>query len=193
MTSSPVDFPESLPPGIRRTLAWLSTERGHRVLWWTIGILLGLTFLAFLAVGANGPADPSFAGEEAAALRLTAADGTEQVHCVLVADDDAERARGLMERTDLGKHAGMAFVYQADVDHGFYMKNTPMPLTVAWYRADGSFVSAADMEPCLEPGRECPTYRPAGRYRLAVEVPKGRGPALGIGPGSKAAVAGACA
>lgn len=163
------------------------------MLWWTIGVLLGLTFLAFLAVGANGPTDPSFAGVDGAALRLTAADGTEQVHCVLVADDGTERARGLMGRTDLGVHAGMAFVYDVDVDHGFYMKNTPMPLTVAWYRADGTFVSAADMDPCLEPGRECPTYFPADRYRMAVEVPRGRAPALGIGPGSKAAMAGACA
>jgi uncharacterized membrane protein (UPF0127 family) len=163
------------------------------VLWWTIGVLLGLTFLAFLAVGANGPTDPSFAGVDGAALRITAADGTEQVHCVLVADDGTERARGLMGRTDLGVHAGMAFVYQEDVDNAFHMKNTPMALTVAWFRGDGTFVSAAEMDPCPPIAAECPRYRPAGAYRMAVEVPRGRAPALGIGPGSKAAMAGACA
>ncbi|HVF75938.1 MAG TPA: DUF192 domain-containing protein [Acidimicrobiales bacterium] len=193
MTSSPVELPESLPPGLRRTLAWFSTETGRRALWWIIGVLLALTFLGFLAVGANGPADPTFAGEESVALRVTAADGREQVHCVLVADDAEERARGLMERTDLGPYAGMAFVYQSDVDHGFHMKNTPLPLTVAWYRADGSFVSSADMDPCPQAVVSCPPYKPAGAYRIAVEVPKGRAGALGIGPGSKAAVASACA
>ncbi len=175
-------------------LAWLATETGRKAMWWTLGVLFALTLLAFLAVGANGPDDPSFEGEQSAALRVTAADGATQVHCVLLADEDHERAKGLMERTDLGEHAGMAFVYDTDTSNRFYMHNTPMPLTIAWFAADGSFVSSADMDPCLEgPASDCPRFSAATPYRLAVEVPKGRAPALGIGPGSKAAVAGACA
>ena len=189
---SSTDLPESIPPGARRLLAWLETDTGRRALWWTLGLLLGLTFLGFLAVGANGPADPHLEGEDAVALRVTAPDGSVQVHCVLVADEPSERARGLMERTDLGGFAGMAFVFDKDEENGFHMRNTPMPLTVAWFAGDGSFVSAADMDPCLDPAARCPQYRPTGRYRLAVEVPRGKAAGLGIGPGSKAAVAGAC-
>lgn len=175
-------------------LTWLATETGRRALWWALGLLFGLTLLAFVAVGANKPKDPSLKDAEQAALRVTAADGTVKVHCVLVADEPDERARGLMERADLGGKAGMAFVFPADTDSAFYMANTPMPLTVVWYAADGSYVSAADMDPCLQgPPDACPRHRPAGRYRLAVEVPKGQAPAAGLVPGSKAAMAGRCA
>ncbi|HEX9968649.1 MAG TPA: DUF192 domain-containing protein, partial [Acidimicrobiales bacterium] len=112
--------------------------------------------------------------------------------CVLVADDTEERRRGLMEVTDLGKHAGMVFLFQADSQNGFWMRNTPMPLTVAYYDAAGRFVSSADMQPCNDTPR-CPGYEPAGPYRTAVEVPRGKAPGHGIGPGSKIAVGGACA
>ncbi|HEX9969003.1 MAG TPA: hypothetical protein VGB03_02605, partial [Acidimicrobiales bacterium] len=100
MSTGSLDLPESVPPGLRRFLEPFGTERGRRVLWWALGALLVLTFFAFLAVGANGPDDPSFepaaaaagagaaapVGDEAA-LRITSAGGKEQVACVLVADD----------------------------------------------------------------------------------------------------------
>lgn len=195
MTTGSLDLPESVPPGLRRTLEFLATETGRRVLWWVLGALAVLTFFAFLAVGANGPADPTFevgAGAEGTALRIKATDGKEQEVCVLVADDVEERRRGLMEVTDLGEHAGMAFLFQEDAESGFWMRNTPMPLTVAYYDAANRFVSSADMEPCTDtPG--CPGYKPARPYRTAVEVPRGKAPGLGIGPGSSIAVGGRCA
>lgn len=61
MTTGTAGIPESLPPALRGVLSFLATETGRRVLWWVLGIMLALTFLAFLAVGANRPADPTFA------------------------------------------------------------------------------------------------------------------------------------
>lgn len=61
MTTGTADIPESLPPALRGVLSFFATETGRRVLWWVLGIMLALTFLAFLAVGANRPADPTFA------------------------------------------------------------------------------------------------------------------------------------
>lgn len=60
MTTGAAEIPESLPPVLGRLLSFLATETGRRVLWWVLGIMVALTFLAFLAVGANRPADPSF-------------------------------------------------------------------------------------------------------------------------------------
>lgn len=199
--TGPLDIPDYVPAGLHEPLAALSTEDGRKWLWWALGVLLALAFLAFLAVGANGPEDPTLAAGTTTTtttvptpkdnLHITAADGTVREFCVLVADSEAERALGLMARPDLGKHDGMAFVFEADTRSGFHMRNTPMPLTVAWFEADGDFVSAADMVPCRDaPG--CPTYRPKGPYRLAVEIPRGKQAEFGIGPGAKARLDGEC-
>ena len=65
-----------------------------------------------------------------------------------------------MEVTDLQGYSGMAFVYEEDVENAFYMRNTPMPLSIAWIAADGSVVTITDMEPC-EDRDGCPDL-PAG-------------------------------
>jgi uncharacterized protein len=104
--------------------------------------------------------------------------------CALLADNDFERGRGLMERTDLAGHDGMIFRFQEDTTVAFYMRNTPMPLSIAWFDGDGGFVSSADMTPC--PNREgCPLYPPAGPFRYALEVRRGGLAGLGVGPGSR--------
>jgi len=93
---------------------------------------------------------------------------------VAVADEPAERARGLMEVTDLGELDGMLFSWGGDeVATGFYMKNTLIPLTIAFYAADGSYVDSFDMEPCRTD--ECPTYRSSGPFAVAIEFPAVRG------------------
>lgn len=87
-----------------------------------------------------------------------------------VADEPAERARGLMEVTDLGGLDGMLFSWGgSEVTTGFFMKNTLIPLTIAFYAADGSFVDSFEMEPCTT--EECPTYRASGPFAYAIEFP----------------------
>lgn len=93
---------------------------------------------------------------------------------VAVADEPAERARGLMEVNDLGDLNGMLFSWGGDeVTTGFYMKNTLIPLTIAFYAADGSYVDSLEMEPCRTD--ECPTYRSSGPFAYAIEFPAVRG------------------
>lgn len=112
--------------------------------------------------------------------------------CLLAAINAQQRARGLMEVTDLQGYSGMAFVYDDDVANGFYMRNTPTPLSIAWVAADGEVVAIADMEPC-EDRAGCPTYAPEGRYRYAIEVFQGDLPELGITEGATVTVGGRCA
>ena len=90
---------------------------------------------------------------------------------VAVADDAAERARGLMGVADLGGLRGMLFVFPEESSTGFWMKDTVLALDVAFFAGDGSLVDLLEMVPCeADP---CPVYRPAGPYRYALEVPAG--------------------
>ena len=87
---------------------------------------------------------------------------------------------------------GMLFAFPEDTESGFWMSDTPMPLSIAWFDADGGLVSTADMEPGPE-GGDCPTYPAQGPYRFALEVPQGDLEALGVTTDSRMAVGGACA
>jgi uncharacterized protein len=127
-----------------------------------------------------------------AAASITDAEGNVTACCLMVAATDEQRQRGLMEVTDLGGYQGMVFVWDHDTEGGFWMRNTPTPLSIAWFDADGAFVSSADMEPC-DDSDDCPTYPAGGPYRFAVEVFQGELEGLGVGPGSRLALGGDCA
>ena len=87
---------------------------------------------------------------------------------VEVADDMAERQRGLMYRDTLAADEGMLFVYADDRERSFWMKNTKIPLSIAYIDADGKIVSLADMLPLDE--SPVPSEFPA---RYALETNKG--------------------
>ena len=90
---------------------------------------------------------------------------------VAVAATPAHRRQGLMNITDLGSLSGMVFVFEQDSSTGFWMKNTLIPLDIAFFDADGRFVDGFTMEPCTT--SDCPTYRPSGSYRYALEMRAG--------------------
>jgi uncharacterized membrane protein (UPF0127 family) len=125
-------------------------------------------------------------GFTTATARVTTADGEVCEVCVWLADSDDEHQRGLMGVTDLGDAVGMLFAFDEPVGLRFYMYQTPMPLSIAWFAADGSLVGEADMSPCLDvPSGDCPLYSADAAYRLALETPPGALPGLGIGEGSR--------
>ena len=90
---------------------------------------------------------------------------------VALADDDDERARGLMGVVDLGGLRGMLFAFPADSSAAFWMKDTLLALDIAFFAADGALVDRLEMTPCT--ADPCPVYQPAGPYRYALEVPAG--------------------
>jgi uncharacterized protein len=100
-----------------------------------------------------------------------------------VAADPATRARGLMERERVPPGTGMVFLYPADVAESFWMKNTLVPLSIAFVAADGRVVSVAEMTPCK--ADPCPSYAPAGPYRYAIELAAGSFGDAGVGPGAR--------
>lgn len=126
------------------------------------------------------------------AIAIEAPDGSVLGWCVLLADAPELRQRGLMEVTDLQGYEGMLFVWDADSSNSFYMRNTPTPLSIAWFEEDGDLVSTADMEPCADV-EGCPLYAPGGSYRYALEVPQGQLDDIGVEAGSRLRVGAACA
>jgi len=146
--------------------------------------------LVIAACGSDAPADqgtPTTPAEIApfgrGGVEFTAVDGTVTCSCVLVADTAEVRAQGLMNVTDLQGYAGMVFVFDEDVTSRFTMRSTPLPLSIAWVAGDGSLVSTADMEPCLD-GGDCEAYSADGPYRFALEVPQGDLAAVGAVEGA---------
>jgi uncharacterized membrane protein (UPF0127 family) len=91
---------------------------------------------------------------------------------VAIADTRDLRSSGLMFVTDLGDLDGMLFVFDTPSSGSFWMKNTLIPLDIAFFRGDGTLVAVLEMEPCGDQD-PCPTYGPGADYRYALEAPAG--------------------
>ncbi len=100
---------------------------------------------------------------------------------VYVADTPAERARGLMGVSDLPDGSGMLFVFEEPSAGGFWMKNTLIPLEIAFLNESGRVLAVLDMQPCeADP---CEVYTPGVTYTAAVEVEQGWFSELGLREG----------
>jgi uncharacterized membrane protein (UPF0127 family) len=97
---------------------------------------------------------------------------------VEIAETEAQRDFGLMLRKSLPDDAGMAFLFPSDTKATFWMKDTLIPLSVAFADGDGKILAILDMEPCR--ADPCPVYDPGVSYRTALEVNKGALTRLGV-------------
>ena len=97
-----------------------------------------------------------------------------------VAADFSTRGRGLMHRKSLAPNAGMLFIFDAPAIHCMWMKNTYIPLSVAFLDDKGEIINIADMQPHSEQSH-CAT-RPA---LYALEMDRGWFATRGIKPGSR--------
>ena len=115
---------------------------------------------------------------------IISADGAKTVSLrVEIADNPAERARGLMERTELKPDTGMLFVFEEPEILSFWMKNTVIPLEIIFFDQEGLFVNSAVMQPCIND--PCPRYASQALTMYAIEAPPGFREKNGIGVGSK--------
>lgn len=87
---------------------------------------------------------------------------------VQLAVSPEERATGLMHRKDMPQHEGMLFVFESPQVQCFWMKNTLLPLSIAFLADDGRIVSMADMKP-LDETSHCS----AEPVRYALEMNQG--------------------
>ena len=97
-----------------------------------------------------------------------------------VAADFASRGQGLMYRTAMPSNAGMLFIFDEAVTQCMWMKNTLIPLSVAFIDEHGSVINIEDMAPQTEDSH---CARRAALY--ALEMNRGWFEARGIKPGSR--------
>ena len=106
------------------------------------GILVGIAGFFIMAgcAGAGGQTGPN--GEPLEPLTVTTASGQHKF-MVEIADDDAERQRGLMYRDPLPDDRGMLFQFPDVAERGFWMHNTPSSLDIIYIDPRGRIVSIA--------------------------------------------------
>lgn len=116
---------------------------------------------------------------------VTLVDGAVRVTLeVEVADTVQARARGLMYRTHLPEYAGMLFVFESPQRLAFWMKNTYIPLSIAFIDSSWRVVDIQDMDPPA-PGGEIPIYLSRREAQYALEVNQGFFARHGIGVGAR--------
>jgi len=99
-----------------------------------------------------------------------------------IAETPEQQALGLMFRECLPEDAGMAFIWFEEHSGGFWMKNTLIPLSIAFFDASGKILKIMDMEPCK--ADPCETYDPGVSYLGALEVNQGMFERWGVGEGT---------
>jgi uncharacterized membrane protein (UPF0127 family) len=99
---------------------------------------------------------------------------------VELAADDPQRMQGLMFRKSLGAEDGMLFVFDEVAYHSMWMKNTLIPLSVAFLDKDGVILNILDMEP-----QTLDSHMAAGPAVYAIETNKGWFAAKKVKPGDK--------
>lgn len=154
----------------------------------SVVVLVALTAVAF-AVAACAKEKPGAAGTASAAAPATArtvadffpiaVDG--KTVRMQLAVRPGEMERGLMGRRDLGRDDGMIFVYERPQKMSFWMKNTPTPLDIGFFDADGVL---REVYP-LYPFDERAVSSRGENLKFALETNQGWYAANGVKPGAK--------
>lgn len=132
-------------------------------------------FIAILLLAAA----PAYAQAPAALPEIPLRIGSHTVTAE-VAANDAQRTQGLMERRMLPDNRGMLFVFRETALLAFWMKNTYVPLSIAFLDEAGVIINIEHMKPLTT--NPHPSARPA---RYALEVNQGWFEKRGIKPGMR--------
>lgn len=97
-----------------------------------------------------------------------------------VAQNDQQRAIGLMHRRSMPVNNGMLFIFETPSQQCFWMRNTLLPLSIAFIGDDGSIVNIADMQPMSDA-----SHCSAKPVRYALEMNQGWFAKRGLKAGSK--------
>jgi len=114
-------------------------------------------------------------------LEISQGDNVLQIP-IEIADTPELWAFGLMYRKDIPWEYGMLFVFDQDERGAFWMKNTLIPLDIAFIDSDGKIFNIQRMIPCQ--GEDCPIYTSPKPYRYALEVKAGFFEKFGFKEGS---------
>lgn len=105
-------------------------------------------------------------------------------YVVEIADDDAERARGLMFRNELPQGHGMLFIHDREEPQAYWMKNTRIALDILYFDDALTLVSQQrDVPPCSA-GNACPSYPSSAPARYVLELNAGEAARLHLSDGA---------
>ncbi|GAB3350164.1 DUF192 domain-containing protein [Lysobacter tyrosinilyticus] len=108
-----------------------------------------------------------------------------QRYSVEIADDDAERARGLMFRDEMAADHGMLFIHDSEEPQSYWMKNTRIPLDILYFDNERKLVSQQrDVPPCAL-GDGCPPYPSDAPARYVLELNAGEAARLKLVSGAQ--------
>lgn len=99
---------------------------------------------------------------------------------VEIADDDFERAKGLMFVRNLEKDRGMLFIFNKSAKHSFWMKNTKIPLDIIWMNSQKEIIYVKhNAQPC-DSDVLCETFAPDKDAKYVLEINAGLSKRFGI-------------
>ena len=105
-------------------------------------------------------------------------------YAIEIADDDAERARGLMFRDSMEADHGMLFIHDQQEPQAYWMKNTKIPLDILYFDNARKLVSQQrDVPPCSL-GDACPPYPSDAPARYVLELNAGEAARLKLEDGA---------
>ena len=139
--------------------------------------LLAVLTVILLACGADEEPVHRFAGNRIL-VRIQTDGGVVELMNLEVARTPEARAMGLMGRTELGEGGGMVFLFDAPTMGAFWMKDTLIPLSIAFWDEGGRITDTLDMRPCRSD--PCPLYGASGPYVGAIEMNRGAFDRLGV-------------
>jgi len=144
-------------------------------------LLCILTLLMLSSCLRSGDSAALSAGElERQSIQIINSAGQQFSVDVELAKTDEQRSQGLMYRKELPEGSGMLFIFEQDQILSFWMKNTYIPLSIAYIASDGRIIDIKDMEPeSLAP------IKSSRSVRYALEVPRSWFSRMDIGPGSR--------
>ncbi len=167
LSAMPVRCPSSAAP---LDCALLSSPR-RRLARWLAALACGAALLAPLAHGQTQTQQRLPVVSLSAGMYVIRAE---------VAADQQSRQQGLMYRKSMPANAGMLFVFEQKAGHCFWMKNTELPLSIAFLADDGTIVNIEDMRPHSEDN-----HCPKAAIRYALEMNQGWFAQKGIKAGAK--------
>ena len=98
---------------------------------------------------------------------------------VEIADNDSERARGLMYRDQMAADAGMLFLFERQEPQAFWMKNTKIPLDILYFDEQWKLVGWSLNTPPCSLGDRCPSYPSQAPARYVLELNAGTAARIG--------------
>lgn len=104
---------------------------------------------------------------------------------VEIADDDAERARGLMFRDALAPGHGMLFIHDRQEPQAYWMKNTKIALDILYFDQDRKLVAQQRNVPPCSAGDRCPPYPSHVPARYVLELNAGQAARLELENGAE--------